>query len=654
MNITVNAKTIQALVNDSKSNQDLIDFLNNVIDEELVGTNPDCDLIDECVELIDELQEHKYTSSAIHMFVSVNSIKKIVNPRRNSWKQLNRAVRVAIIAAMIATGTFTVNAAVKSATGIDIIGNITSAISSFIYNDNKKGELTTEVYVPINETTSAEPTTVVDLEEESTTQLNNITTTATALNVINNEPTTYKNTPKETTTNKKEINKTEIKDEPTDPYVKSDTPQLLGIRAEFEHFKTAYVYGEALSYDGLKIYAKYSDNTEKFVPIDDCAYSKNLDMNMTADYVLSVTYKACTVNVNITVRPDEETRLSELCSNSDWEYLTGDRGVYLTAYKGKSSDVAINEIDGKPIYAITSKVFKDSKIASFSSDTVRVIQQSAFENAEKLKTCNAPNVVSIGNNAFKDSSLQKISFSTELSALGAGAFENTNITNITVPENITIVPERLCNNCSSLKNVTFVGKVETVENMAFNKCSLLTRVRGAGYIKNVGFSAFADDERMKFDSAPKLEKVADGAFANCTKANFGDMGVNLKSLGVRSFENCKGITKVTIPATVETVPEYCFNGVPIQELVIENGVKQIKAGAFKGFVAQELAIPESVEYIGEYSLYSVDLRIITVNSENADIKENAFYLGSRVTFNVIENSTAYDYAVKNNVKYNVL
>lgn len=131
-------KHFKLFFNDSKSNQDLIDFLNTVIDEELIKLNPDCGLIDECVDLIDELQEHKYTSPVLRVVLSTNAIKKIVNPKRNSWKSLNRALRVAIIAAMIATGTFTVNAAVKSVTGIDFIGNVTSAISSLIHNDKKR------------------------------------------------------------------------------------------------------------------------------------------------------------------------------------------------------------------------------------------------------------------------------------------------------------------------------------------------------------------------------------------------------------------------------------------------------------------------------------------------------------------------------------
>lgn len=657
MNITVNAKTLQAVFNDSKSNQDLIDFLNTVIDEELIKLNPDCDLIDECVNLIDELQEHKYTSPVLRVVLSTNAIKKIVNPKRNSWKSLNRALRVAIIAAMIATGTFTVNAAVKSVTGIDFIGNVTSAISSLIHND-KKGELTTEIYVPVDETGTAAATTA-QIFEESTTKANvgntepekSVTTT---LNAAEVEVKTEHHTSKITTTNKKEINKTEEREEPTDPYADTDLPQLVGIRAEFEHFKTAYIYGEKLSYDGLKIFAKYSDKTEKSVSLDDCAYSKNLDMEVTADYTLSITYKACTVNVNITVRPDESTRISDICSNEDWNYLLTDKGAYICTYKGNDTDLTINEIDGKPVLAITSRAFENSTISSFSSDSIKTVYQSAFENAKNLKSCNVPNAVSIGNNAFKDSALQSVNFSDELFKLGTAAFENTNLRTLIVPKALTTVPERLCNNCSSLRTVTLAGKVDTVEDMAFNKCSKFTKLNGAGSIVNVGFYAFAEDELMKFDTAPQIENADDGAFAYCHSAKFGDVGTSFKSLGERSFDNCKGITSVTVPSNIKTVPAYCFNGVDMQELIIENGVMRIEQGAFKSVDSQEVTIPESVEYIGEYAFYSTNLRTITVKSKTAEICDNAFYFGNRVTFNVIENSTAYELAVKSGVKYNLI
>lgn len=145
-----------------------------------------------------------------------------------------------------------------------------------------------------------------------------------------------------------------------------------------------------------------------------------------------------------------------------------------------------------------------------------------------------------------------------------------------------------------------------------------------------------------------------GAFAYCHSAKFGDVGTSFKSLGERSFDNCKGITSVTVPSNIKTVPAYCFNGVDMQKVIIENGVMRIEQGAFKSIDSQEVTIPESVEYIGEYAFYSTNLRTITVKSKTAEICDNAFYLGNRVTFNVIENSTAYEIAVKSGVKYNLI
>lgn len=656
MNITVNSTTLQSVINDAKSNKDLIEFLNSVIDEELEKVNPDCDLIDECIDIIDELQQHKYTSPVLALVVSPNTIRKIVSPKRDSWKQLNRAVRVAIIAAVIATGTFTVNAAVKSVTGVDLIGNIASAVSSIIHPQSNKGELTTEVFVPAKEQTAAPA-------ESETTALAKAQPSAIATTVtVNDKPkdtttepiSNYDSVKSDLTTkHKREVNTTQIKEEPTDPYAKTDAPQLVGIRAEFNHFKTAYIFGEVLSYDGLDIFAVYSDKSEKAVPLSDCAYSNNLDMNVTADYNLTVTYKACTVNVPITVRPDEDTRLSDILSNSEWDYLACDKGVYLTAYKGEGTDITVNETDGKSVYAVSAKAFANGNVTSFSSDTVKTVLDGAFENS-KIKTCNLPNVESIGKNAFKDSALQKVTLGDKLGKIGSSAFENTKITALTLPSAISSIPQKLCNNCTSLKTVTLLGKVETVGDMAFNNCTALTKLNGARYIKNVGTLAFAEDELMRFDSAPSVETVGDSGFANCKKANFGNIGANFKSLGAYAFDGCTGIKSIEIPGDVQTVPAFCFNATGATSLTLQNGVKRIEQGAFKGLDSQTVVIPSSIQYIGEYAFYSTALRTVTIKSKTAEICDNAFYLSRRVTFEVIENSTAHDFAVNNELNFNLI
>lgn len=651
MEITVNERNLTALLEESKSNIDLIEFLNQVIDEELEKENPDCDLIDDCVNAISELEYDKSSAPVLHLVLTCNSIKQIVNPQRSSWKKLNIALRAAIVAAMIATSTFTVNAAVKAVTGVDIVKEITSSIASVFRNDdddnnNNNGELNTEVFVPVKETTTRPATKVPQVTTERSVKWEKAETTK-------SEAVTEAT---ESNNKYRPVNTTVKVTEPTDPYEKpSDESVFTGIRAEFRHFKTAYIFGEELTYDGLTVYAQYSDNSERAVPLKDCAYSRNLDMNVTANYTLSVTYKACTVTVDITVRPDEATRNSQICSNSQWEYLLADKGAYITAYKGESKNVVADEIDGNSVYAITGKPFKNSDITSFASDSARVIYPGAFEDCLNLGRCNTPNVISIGENAFRnDGNLTDVTYSDLLTQMGNGAFEKTGVTYFKLPEGITAVPDRVCNGCMHLETVVLAGRVDTVGEMAFCNCFGLINVYGAENIKNVGYGAFSDNELMKFDAIPRLENVGASAFSYCASVEFGRIGESFKSLGEFAFDNCEGITEVIIPGCIETVPASCFNGVDFMSLTIENGVKRINQSAFRGFDVTELTIPSSVEYIGDYAIYSTTLRSITFESKNVEIAEMAFYKSRRTTLNVYENSTAQAFAEQNGLRYNLI
>lgn len=652
MEITVNEKTLNYALSDGKSNEDIIMFLNQVIDEELEKENPDCDLIDDCINTIDEMQKDDCVAPALRLVLTCKSIKEIVNPKRKSWKQLNFAFRAAIVAAIIVSGTFTVNAAVEAITGVNVIETIKNSVSSYMNND-EKGALTTEILVPVNEsfTANATPETTTEVEEIYS-RWHESTVTEQTTKHIKETSGKEESTTQNNISEREPIGTTQIVTEPTDPYTKPSGITLIGIKAVFDNFKTAYIFGEELTYDGLTIYAQYSDNSEKQIPLSQCSYSKNLDMNVTADYTLYVTYKACTVKVNITVRPDEATRMSKICQSGDWDYLLNDNGAYITGYNGSERNISVNEIDENNIYAVASKTFKDSDITSFSSETVRFIYPQAFENCKSLLNCNTPNAISIGSNAFRgDESLSTIRFSDALESLDSGAFESTALTELSIPEGITVIPERLCNNCQSLERVTLMGSVEDVGDMAFNACLNLKVFNGAGKIKNVGDFAFSENELMKLDVIPQLENVGDSAFAYCASIEFGDIGESFKALGVASFDNCEGITGITIPSCVEIVPQACFNGVDLTSIVIENGVKQIKASAFRSNDSASIVIPQSVEYIGEYAFYSTKLRNVRIESLTAEIAQNAFYVSRRLTLQVYENSTAQDFAVQYSVKY---
>jgi hypothetical protein len=70
------------------------------------------------------------------------------------------------------------------------------------------------------------------------------------------------------------------------------------------------------------------------------------------------------------------------------------------------------------------------------------------------------------------------------------------------------------------------------------------------------------------------------------------------------FSGCIGLEEVNLPLGVEVIPEDCFAGcVSLHKLVLPNTVRVIKDRAFTGCPLQEVAIPDSVEYISPSAFY---------------------------------------------------
>lgn len=172
MELVTNSKALLLVLNDKINNAQLIDYLNEVIDEELNKEEPDCNLIDDCVNALYELEDSDDISSAPHLALTSESIRKMVSPQRISWRNLNRSLRIAIIAAIIATGTLTVNAAVGEITGKSIVQNVSSVLfenksnaedegkneTSALKNDKKEATTDTESTKGQNEAVLVEST----------------------------------------------------------------------------------------------------------------------------------------------------------------------------------------------------------------------------------------------------------------------------------------------------------------------------------------------------------------------------------------------------------------------------------------------------------------------------------------------------------------
>ena len=649
--ININSAVLSNLNNDS-----ITASLNRIIDRELAKdvSLMNTALIDECVAALIEIEKENDSSfNALVPLLNSNEFLKSIQPKQSNWKSLNVFARASIIAALLAASAITANAAYRSATGIDLIESAGTAIHTKLeeWNIIKTEEQEansniqkTQSDITTKPTTNNENNNIIQTTTAPREQISETTTqpTTTKRNYIeqlgddeeDDEETTASTTKPTTQTTTERPRAVTEKASVVEPEKEPEKPYITALEAEFDNFKYDYIYGEELSYNGLTLTALYSNGEKKPVALGDCDYTKSVNMSTTANYTLRIIYENCVVKIEITVRPDEETRGAAICKNDDFEYFLSSKGAYISKYKGSAKNISLDTLDGNNVYAIGAEVFKNSDIESITAANVKKLFSSAFESCESLKTVN------LGNN---------------LSFLGSSVFKDSGVEELTLSNSITEIPESLCENCKSLKKITLGNNTGVIGSSAFSECTALENVLNTENIKEAHEFAFYNCTEAQFDSSlPELKRAKEYAFAYCNNIDFGKLGDSIEEIGKYAFAYCTKLTEVNIPSGFTVIPEGAFRGAHISTLTLPEGLKEIEDYAFMSTEFRELTVPISVEKIGTYALYSVRMRNITFGANVDEMGENAVFKSSRLTMYVYKDTAAYEYAIENDIKFSII
>ncbi len=664
---------INKRVLDNVKQDDIAAVLNQLIDDELAKDvdKIDTDFVDECVNALLEVeqQEDDNFRVLVPLMSSEKFLRKITSTGF-SFKRLNAFAKTAVIAAIIAGSTYTANAAVAAITGVDILGDVGDAIQDKfedwglikggieqIEGEDDDDDVPASV-VTTESTTTTQTTKPSETTTKQTTAKASTSTTKKHIEQIEGEDDDDTTSATKPTTTKRSAPNTTVKpitepDKPQEP----EKPYLTALEAEFDNFKVDYIYGEELDYSGLSLTCVYSDGSRKPLSLSECDYTQSVNMNTTANYTLKIIYETCVVTIDITVRPDEDTRGAEICKNDLYDYLLTDNGAYITKYRGYDTEINLDEVDSNPVFAIGEGVFKNSDVTRITAQNVQKIFPSAFENSVDLTECYTPLAECIGDRAFAGcTKLDEAVYSESLYKLGKGAYKNTAVEQLVIGKCVREIPDELCKECPNLKKVELLGDVTEIGADAFSDCTALETVTGTKNLIKVGAFAFDNDELVNFDSFPgKLESVGESAFNFCRNLEIGELPDTIKEIGDMSFAYCSKLKSITIQNGITVIPYGCFRATGATEITLSEGVEEIKGYAFMSTMPREINLPVSLEKIDTYGLYSVTLRDVHFAGRLvSSISDNAFYAGRRVKFYVYNGTVPMEYAEKNNIAYELI
>ncbi len=186
-----------------------------------------------------------------------------------------------------------------------------------------------------------------------------------------------------------------------------------------------------------------------------------------------------------------------------------------------------------------------------------VVPNIGMVNAEKIKINNRNSnifycsqtktltVPTIRNNDVLDiddnikSEVENIVISEQTTIIPAYAFENcAQLTNITIPSNVTSIGCYAFYGCSKLNNIIIPDNVTSIRKYAFDGCRGLTSITIPTSVTSIG----------------------DGAFYNCSKLNNIIIPDSVTSIGSFAFYNCSKLNNIIIPNSVTSIWNCAFFG----------------------------------------------------------------------------------------------
>ena len=225
-------------------------------------------------------------------------------------------------------------------------------------------------------------------------------------------------------------------------------------------------------------------------------------------------------------------------------------------------------------------VFSNSKNLKLPS-TLNYVGYSAFMNRSYLSDLYITDLSSFFKIEFADSynffngSMTKfyvnntqvtdLTIPNDITTLKSFTFLNAvTITSVTIPSTVTSIDGSFTFRYSGLRNVTVPSSVTSWNGShTFANCRSLTdaTLNNKSQISSYAFSNCTSLTGVKFGD--KIKTIANNAFSNCTSLTGVTFVDNIKSIGSNVFSGCTNLTSITLNSTTPpSIESDSFEGIP--------------------------------------------------------------------------------------------
>jgi len=284
--------------------------------------------------------------------------------------------------------------------------------------------------------------------------------------------------------------------------------------------------------------------------------------------------------------PAQETE--QVSSASETEFVFAERpdgSLSLKKYEGDKTELVVPyEYDGKKITAIASFAFKDNENLNSVTlpEGMTTVEPCAFAGCTSLAEISLPeSAVYISKESFSDtpwySSLGEGFVAVNGTVLEYKGNEEA-LSSLEIPKGIRRIGDKAFAGLD-VKSVTLPDSVTSVGERAFYGCDSLMKIVIPEGITHIGYAAFHDTAWFKMSGGAVV--VGDILVGFGGAGNSTGIPKNVKTIAGGAFLGYKAIA-VTIPEGVVTICDYAFSGcTQIVRISLPSTVSEIEPHAFE-------------------------------------------------------------------------
>jgi hypothetical protein len=238
--------------------------------------------------------------------------------------------------------------------------------------------------------------------------------------------------------------------------------------------------------------------------------------------------------------------------HAQFTFVTNNGAITITGYSGSGVAVIPNTTNGYPVTSINYEAF------SFSSELTGITIPNNVTNIEQRAFYYCTSLTGINVNAGNPSynSTNGVLFNHDLTTLVS--FPSGLGGSYLVPSSVTNIGLEAFYWCANVTNVSIPNGVISLGNTAFGNCYSLTSVTIPNSVTSIG----------------------DAAFSSCTSLKNIIIPNSITNIGTSVFEDC-GLTNVIIPDSVISIGDSAFCPCSLRSITIPASVLRIEEFAFE-------------------------------------------------------------------------